>query len=72
MKTSNNEDDPLVSLCVDGEVFRIRRSRLPAAAKAAAAGVKDWLEEQKAFLDEEDYLALLCSLDDNGNPVRIR
>ncbi|MDR1626898.1 MAG: DUF4157 domain-containing protein [Spirochaetia bacterium] len=56
-------DDPLVALSPGGEVFRIRASRFPAAAKMAADDIRSWLEEQKAFLDEADYLKLLCSLD---------
>jgi hypothetical protein len=56
-------DDPLVTLSPDGQAFRIRESRFHAAAKMAAADVKSWLEDQKAALDEADYLKLLCALD---------
>jgi hypothetical protein len=56
-------DDPLVELSPGGEVFRIRSSRVSRAAKMAAADLKSWLEEQKSFLDEADYLKLLCRLD---------
>jgi hypothetical protein len=67
MKAFEIPADPLVSLSAGGEVFRLRRSRFSAAAKAAAADVKSWLEEQKAILDEPDYLKLLCSLERFGN-----
>jgi hypothetical protein len=56
-------DDPLVSLSLEGEVFHIRASRFSAAARMAAGGVKSWLEERKASLDEADYLKLLCALE---------
>lgn len=56
-------DDPLVSLAPGGGVFHIRASRFSAAARMAALDVKSWLEEQKDFLDEEDYLKLLCALE---------
>ena len=57
-----HDDEPFVSLSAGGEIFRIGNSRLLSAARRIAADIKTWLREQKDTLDEEDYLALVCSL----------
>jgi hypothetical protein len=62
-KAAVGEEELFVSLEVGGELLRIPGSCVPAEARRIAANFRTWLVEQKDLLDEEEYLGLLCSLE---------
>ena len=54
------DPDPFISVDIDGEIFRVRKSELNKIAYEEAEEIKNWLTHQKHILSEEKYLELLC------------
>jgi len=53
--------DPKVAVKVEKEILHVRKSRLKKICSQVADDVISWLEEQKLWRSEEEYLKLLCA-----------
>lgn len=53
------ETDPLITVPVGGQTYRIPKSRIPRLKKMIAENTEEWLENQKHTMDESEYLELL-------------
>ena len=59
--TEAYESDPVVTVEMEGELFRFRKSMMNRVSREVARDIDLWLEDQRNSLEEQKYLQLLCA-----------
>jgi len=59
--TEAYESDPVVTVEMEGELFRFRKSMMSRVSREVARDIDLWLEDQRNSLEEQKYLQLLCA-----------